>query len=97
MNDNNFLPDDLEQCQQLLLAAYKQSVRLEGQAAKAEQRVAEMGRVLDETSASYQELQNEHFISSKFWEAIDIDGGLVDGSIIDEDTWKECRLRVDFN
>jgi len=53
MNDSNFLPDDLEQCQQLLLAAYKQSVQLES-------RVAEMGRVLDDTSASYQELQNEH-------------------------------------
>jgi len=60
MNDNNFLPDDLEQCQQLLLAAYKQSVQLEGQAAKAEQRVVEISRVLDETAASYQELQNEH-------------------------------------
>ncbi len=60
MNDNNFLPDDLEQCQQLLLAAYKQSVQLEGQAAKAEQRVVEISRVLDETAASYQEIQNEH-------------------------------------
>jgi transposase len=66
MNDN-LLPDDLEQCQQLLLAAYNQSVQLERQAATAEQRatkseqcVAELDRVLNETAASYQELQHEH-------------------------------------
>jgi transposase len=60
MDDNNFLPDDLEQCQQLLLAAYKQSVQLESQAAKAGQRATELDRVLNETAASYQELQHEH-------------------------------------
>jgi len=67
MDDADFLPDDLTECHQLLIAAYKQSVQLEQQAtaaqqrvAETEQQVAELGRVLDETSASYQELQQEH-------------------------------------
>ena len=67
MDDANPLPNDPAQCHSLLLAAYKQSVELEQRAAEAEQRataseqqVAELGRVLDETAASYQQLQQEH-------------------------------------
>lgn len=53
MDDINSLPNDVTQCHRLLMAAYKQSVQLE-------QRVAELGRVLDETAASYESLQQEH-------------------------------------
>ncbi len=74
MHDANSLPNDVTGCHQLLLAAYKQSVELEQHAAQAkrhatqaeqrvaqsEQQVAELGRVLDETAASYQQLQQEH-------------------------------------
>ncbi len=67
MHDANSLPNDVTGCHQLLLAAYKQSVELERHATQAEQRVAqseqqvaELNRVLDETAASYQELQQEH-------------------------------------
>ncbi len=81
MHDANSLPNDVTECHQLLLAAYKQSVALERHAAQAtqhaaqaerhatqaeqrvaqsEQQVAELNRVLDETAASYQELQQTH-------------------------------------
>ena len=67
MNGTNSLPNDVTQCHQLLVAAYQQSVHLEQQAAQAERRAsesqqqaAELNRVLDETAASYQELQQEH-------------------------------------
>ncbi len=67
MDDANFLPNDVTECHQLLLAAHKQSVQLEQQAAEAERRAtqaeqqaAEFNRVLDETAASYQDLQHEH-------------------------------------
>jgi transposase len=53
MDGADSLPVDLAECQQLLVAAYQQSVQLEQQA-------AELNRVLGETSASYQELQQEH-------------------------------------
>src|SRR4051812_7134577 len=46
MDDDNALPTDLAQCQRLLLAAF--------------QRAAELSRVLDETAASYEELQATH-------------------------------------
>jgi transposase len=73
MNDNS-LPNDVTECHELLLAAFKQSVQLEQQVAdvkrratqaeqrvaESEQQVAELGRVLDETAASYQQLQQEH-------------------------------------
>jgi transposase len=66
MDDTNALPSDPAQCHQLLLAAYKQSVELERQAAKAkqhaaeaEQQVAELNRVLDATAASHAKLQQE--------------------------------------
>jgi len=49
------------------LAAYRQSVQLEQQAARAdrraaesEQRAVELNRVLDETAASFEELKQEH-------------------------------------
>ena len=46
MDDANFLPNDLAECHQLLLAAFKQSTELE--------------RVLDETAASHEELKEKH-------------------------------------
>ena len=46
MDDAHQLPNDLAECQQLLLAAFKQASELE--------------RVLDETSASYEELRETH-------------------------------------
>ena len=46
MDDDNALPTDLAECQQLLLAAF--------------QRADELSRVLDETAASYEELQATH-------------------------------------
>ena len=62
MDAANHLPDDLAQCQRLLLAAYKQSVVLEVEAKDATQQAAELRRVLDETAASYEALQQEHAI-----------------------------------
>ncbi len=46
MDDANFLPNDLGECQRLLLAAFQQASELE--------------RVLDETAASYAELKETH-------------------------------------
>jgi transposase len=46
MDDAHALPDDLAACQRLLLAAF--------------QKTAELSRVLDETAASYEELQATH-------------------------------------
>jgi transposase len=67
MDDAHFLPDDLAACQRLLLAAFQQSVELEHQvadaqrqAAEATQQATELGRVLNETAASYQALQQAH-------------------------------------
>jgi transposase len=60
MDDTNSLPTDLTECHRLLRAAYVQSVQLEQQAAEAQQQAAELTRVLDETAASYRELQQEH-------------------------------------
>jgi len=64
--DSSF-PTDLTECHRLLLAAYKQAVQLERRATESErratesqQRIAELDRVLDATSASYEELQHEH-------------------------------------
>jgi len=75
--DDNSLPNDLAECQRLLMAAFKQSLELEQQvtdaqrdasqaerrAAESEKQAAELGRVLDETSASYQALQQEHAVT----------------------------------
>ena len=67
MDDTNPLPNDLAECQQLLLAAYRQSLQLERQATQAQRRAdesqqqaAELKRVLDETAASFEELKQEH-------------------------------------
>ena len=67
MDRADSLPTDLAECHQLLLAAYKQAVQLERRATQSErratdseQRIAELDRVLDATSASYEELQHEH-------------------------------------
>lgn len=75
--DDNSLPNDLAECQALLMAAFKQSLELEQQVADAkrdasqvEQRVAEsekeaaeLRRVLDDTAASYETLQQEHAVT----------------------------------
>jgi transposase len=74
MDGTNSLPNDLTECHELLLAAYRQSVQLEEQAeeakqraeeaqrraAESEQQAAELNRVLDETAASFEELKQEH-------------------------------------
>ncbi len=67
METADFLPTDLVECQQLLLAAWQQSVQLkkqiatsEQQATTAEQQATELNRVLDATSDSYQELRQQH-------------------------------------
>jgi transposase len=60
MDRANSLPTDLVECHRLLLAAYKQAVQLERRATESEQRIVELDRVLDATSASYEELQHEH-------------------------------------
>jgi len=68
------LPDDLAECQRLLLAAFKEATERERhvaeleqslaastqQATESEQQAADLSRVLDETAASYQALQQEH-------------------------------------
>jgi transposase len=65
--DDTHLPNDVTECHRLLVAAFKQVLQLEQKAAAAEQRatqsqqqVTELNRVLNETAASYQELQQEH-------------------------------------
>jgi len=67
MDNADSLPTNVAECHRLLIAAYQQSVQLqqhsedaEQQVAKSEQRVAELNRVLDATSASFQELRQEH-------------------------------------
>jgi len=47
------LPDDPQQCHQLLLAAYQQAQQLQ-------QQVQTLNRVLDETADSYAKLQQQH-------------------------------------
>lgn len=53
MDDAPALPNDPEQCHQLLLAAYQQAQQLQ-------QQVQTLNRVLDETADSYANLQQEH-------------------------------------
>ena len=60
MNGSNSLPDDLAECHQLLLAAYRQSVQLEQKVTASQQQASELGRVLDETAASFEELNQTH-------------------------------------
>ena len=60
MDGTDFLPNDLRECQRLLLAAFQQATQLERHVVESEQQVAELNRVLSETSASYESLQQEH-------------------------------------
>ena len=74
MNDANPLPNDLSECQRLLVAAFQQATQLEDRVVESEQRLsearqrvaeseekaAELGRVLDETAASFEVLKQEH-------------------------------------
>lgn len=60
MDGTDFLPNDLAECQRLLLAAFKQATQLERRILESEQQVADLNRVLGETAASYQQLQQEH-------------------------------------
>jgi hypothetical protein len=50
MDGTDFLPHDLRECQRLLLAAFQQATQLERRAVESEQQVAELNRVLSETS-----------------------------------------------
>jgi transposase len=60
MDGSDFLPNDLHECQRLLLAAFQQATQLERRVVESEQQVAELNRVLGETSTSYELLQQEH-------------------------------------
>ena len=60
MDDANFLPNDLGECQRLLLAAFQEATQRERRVVNAERQVAELSRVLDETAASHQQLQEIH-------------------------------------
>ena len=74
MNDADFLPNDLGPCQRLLLAAFREATERERQLADAErkaeaakrlafesqQQVTDLGRVLDETAASFAQLSEAH-------------------------------------
>jgi len=60
MDDANSLPSDLAECHQLLLVALQHATQLERRAADSEQQTAELRRVLDETAASYEKLQETH-------------------------------------
>ena len=53
MDGANFLPNDLAECRQLLLAAFQEATRRERRVVDAAGRVAELSRVLDETAASW--------------------------------------------
>jgi transposase len=57
MDDANLLPNDLSECQRLLVAAFQEATQRERRVVEAERRAAELSRVLDETAASHQELQ----------------------------------------
>ena len=60
MDDTPSLPNDLTECHELLLAAYKQAMQLQQRAADAEHRVAELDHVLEATAASFEQLKQEH-------------------------------------
>lgn len=60
MDEANPLPDNLAECQQLLLAAFKQAKSLERRVVESDQQAAELNRVLDETAASFDQLKQEH-------------------------------------
>lgn len=74
MDDADFLPNDLGQCQRLLLAAFREATErerrladaerkaqaAERRASESERQVTDLGRVLDETAASFAQLSEEH-------------------------------------
>jgi transposase len=60
MDDANFLPNDLKECQRLLLAAFGEAQQLERRAKDSERVATELGRVLEETAVSYEELKASH-------------------------------------
>jgi uncharacterized coiled-coil protein SlyX len=60
MDGSDLLPNDLGECHRLLLSAFQQATDLERRVAESEHQVAELNRVLSETSASYGLLQQEH-------------------------------------
>jgi transposase len=60
MDDANSLPTDLAECHQLLLAAFQHAMQLERRAVDFEQQASELSRVLNETAASYEQLQETH-------------------------------------
>ena len=49
MDDANILPNDLGECQRLLLAAFKEAVQLERRAADAQQRASDAERKVKAT------------------------------------------------
>jgi len=55
MDGVDFLPNDLAECQRLLLAAFQQASELERRVAESEKQVVEINRVLSETTASYRD------------------------------------------
>jgi transposase len=60
MDDADSLPTDVAECHQLLLAAFQQATQLERRAIDSEQQAAELSHVLNETAASYEQLQETH-------------------------------------
>jgi len=60
MDDANFLPSDLEECHRLLLAAFGEAKQLERRAEDSERVATEIGRILEETATSYEELKQSH-------------------------------------
>jgi transposase len=60
MSVTPLLPDDPEQCQQLLHDLLRRNDELRQQAEDAQRRVDELQRVLDETAADYNQLQQKH-------------------------------------
>ena len=74
MHDADFLPNDLGQCQRLLLAAFREATERERRLADAERKAkaaerraseserqsTDLGRVLDETAASFEQLRQRH-------------------------------------
>ena len=60
MDGTDLLPNDLRECQRLLLAAFQEATQLDRRVKESERQVADLNRVLGETAASYQELQQEH-------------------------------------
>jgi transposase len=60
MDDVNFLPGDLKECQRLLLAAFGEAKKLERRAKDSERVATEIGRILEETATSYDELKRSH-------------------------------------